>query len=308
MRLGWYILPIAAGVVIMALAAAGWMGQRSLLDALRGQPPEVVDHGRVGDPLQALGLPFQELMVPTELGPAPAWLVTGAQDAPFAAIFVHGIAGQRQDGYDFLGPLHRQGIPVLLISYRKDLAAPQPVQGLHTLGLDEWRDLEAAVRLMEAQGHRRVVLAAGSMGGAIVGAFLSNSTEAGAVVGLMLDAPLVDFPLTLQQIIADARIPLPGIVSALSIRALAMSHGIDLSLVRHIPVLADFRGPVMLAHGRNDNVVPIRTSLEILSRRHGATIWLPSDGGHLETSLLRPKEFATAIDATVDMIRAAADP
>jgi hypothetical protein len=49
----------------------------------------------VGDPRQALGLPFTEVRVPDELGPMPAWLIPGRTHT--WTIVVHGINSDRDD-------------------------------------------------------------------------------------------------------------------------------------------------------------------------------------------------------------------
>src|SRR5262245_56359533 len=67
------------------------------------KPERAEDIGYVGDPYTAFDYQFERVMIETELGLSPAWLiepesVSGAR----LAIFVHGIGGRRENGYRFL--------------------------------------------------------------------------------------------------------------------------------------------------------------------------------------------------------------
>ena len=149
-----------------------------------------------GDPGQAFGYRFEDVAVPDELGPMPAWLVPARSDT--WAIVVHGINATPQTGLRLLPTLRRAGLPALLITYREDLGAPPSPDGFHHMGLTEWRDLEAAARYAFAHGARRLVLAGYSMGGAIVTQFMQKSRLAKRVAGLVLDAPVLDWRGTLE--------------------------------------------------------------------------------------------------------------
>jgi hypothetical protein len=97
-----------------------------------------------GDPKQAFGIPFADMSIPDELGPMPAWSIPGRGDT--WAIVVHGINGTPEVGLRIVPALHRIGLPTLLIAYREDHGAPPSPDGLHHMGLTEWRDLQAAAR------------------------------------------------------------------------------------------------------------------------------------------------------------------
>ena len=123
----------------------------------------------------ARGLAFDEVAVPTSLGPCPAWHVPAAGDT--WVILVHGRGGTRREALRVLPTLHRAGHPALVITYRNDLEAPASPDGHDHLGDTEWLDVESAVRWARARGARRVVLFGWSMGGAIIGAFLDRSAR-----------------------------------------------------------------------------------------------------------------------------------
>jgi uncharacterized protein len=65
-----------------------------------------------GDPEGAFGLRSDEVRVPDELGPMPAWSIPGRGDT--WALVVHGINGTPQEGLRLVPTLHRAGLPTLL--------------------------------------------------------------------------------------------------------------------------------------------------------------------------------------------------
>jgi pimeloyl-ACP methyl ester carboxylesterase len=251
-----------------------------------------------GDPGQAFGLPFRDVDVPDELGPMPAWFVPARPggDRDTWAIVVHGINGTLQNGLRMVPTLHRAGLSTLLISYREDLGAPESPDGLHQMGLTEWRDLAAAARYALDHGARRLVLAGYSMGGAVVAQFMEHSPLASRIDGLVLDAPVLDWKETLELNASREGWP--------SITALPLEWAIDaridadwdsLDAHRH---LDDFQLPILLFHGDDDEVVPISGSedfAEELPRR--VTFYKAPRAGHCESWNVDPKLYEHRLSA-----------
>lgn len=209
-----------------------------------------------GNPRQALGLPFASVGIPDELGAMPSWLIPGRSRT--WAIVVHGVNRDRQVGLRIAPTLHHAGLPTLLISYREDLGAPPSPDGLHHMGLTEWRDLQAAVRYALAHGARRILLAGYSMGGALIAQFMERSPLAPRIAGLLLDAPALDWRSILEFHATQMGLP--------SFLALPVEWAIDVRIdpdwesldALHHP--EDFHLPILLFHGTEDTVVPISTS------------------------------------------------
>ncbi len=232
-----------------------------------------------GDPATALGIPSTTVSIRGELGAMPAWLVPGRGRA--WAIVVHGINSTPQTGLRVVPTLHRVGLPTLLITYREDLGAPSSPDGFHHMGLTEWRDLAAAARFALARGASRLVLVGYSMGGAIVAQFMQRSPLAREVDGLVLDAPVLDWQDVLAFNATEMGFP------ALAARPVEWAIGarIDadwesLDAARHPE---DFRLPILLFHGTEDDVVPISSSDEFaaeLPRR--VTYFRVPEAGHTE--------------------------
>jgi alpha-beta hydrolase superfamily lysophospholipase len=211
-----------------------------------------------GNPKQALGLTFSNVNIPDELGPMPAWFIPGRTDT--TAIVVHGINGNREGDLREVPALHLEGLGALLITYRGDVGAPRGPDGLHHMGLTEWRDLEAAVRYALARGAQRLVLVGTSMGGAITTQFMEHSSLAAHVAALVLDAPalswkaVLSFNATEMGLPSFAADPVEWMIGA---RIDADWNSLDALLHPNA-----FHLPTLLFHGTADKLVPIATSNE----------------------------------------------
>lgn len=232
----------------------------------------------VGSPA-ALGMPFSDVAVEGELGAMPAWRVPGRSST--WAIVVHGINSTPQTGLRMVPALHRAGLPSLLITYREDLGAPASPDGLHHMGLTEWRDLEAAARYALAHGARRLVLAGYSMGGAIVSQFMQRSELAPRVAGLVLDAPVLDWEETIS--FNATEMGLPGFSTLPVEWAIDARIAVDwesLEAARHPQA---FQLPILLFHGLDDDLVPISTSDDFAAELPDrVTYFRVPEAGHCE--------------------------
>lgn len=287
----------------LAVLFSTWFTHRLMVEVLSGDAfaaPEAgitdpLTLGYRGTPEQAFGLQFEEISIDTPLGTAPAWWVPGTSGSKTAAIFVHGIGGAREDGYPYLRDLHAAGLPVLLMTYRNDADAPASPEGLRLFGLTEWQDLQAAVTAVQARGIDRIVLVGASMGGGIIGQFLGHSTLADRVSAVILDAPALDFPMVLRHITDRLGLPLRSLGVPLAIPAFALTHGEYLGHAQVIPVLAAFRGPVLLFHGSADRIVPAGISFALLEARQGGTTFLHTRGDHLQSHRTEPERFSALL-------------
>jgi alpha-beta hydrolase superfamily lysophospholipase len=263
-----------------------------------------------GDPMQALGMPFDDVRVPGELGRMPAWQV-GAPASTWA-IVVHGINDNLQCGLRLLPELRREGLAALLITYREDLGAPPSPDGLHHMGLTEWRDLASAARYAVSHGARRLVLIGYSMGGSLVTQFMQHSRLASRVAGLVLDAPALDW----QEVLSfqASEMGLPGVAAKpveWAISARIDADWEDLDALDHPEAL---RLPILLFHGTDDEVVPISTSEDLAAELPGrVTYHHAPQAGHTEAWNVNPglyerrlRDFLRAIGAAGPRSRATA--
>ena len=217
-----------------------------------------------------LDLPWLDVVVDTELGPAPAWLVPAP--AEFAAeekwvIQVHGRAVRREETLRSVPVFHRAGYTALLVSYRNDGDAPRSLDYRYALGDTEWRDVDAALRFALDRGAREVILMGWSMGGATVLQTLTRSDLADRIRAVVLDSPVIDWITALQYQGTENRLPTPVSSGAL----LLLSRGwagfltgqkapVDLARLNIVANAAELSVPILLLHSADDGFVPVTAS------------------------------------------------
>ncbi len=254
-----------------------------------------------GNPRQTLGLPFTNVLVPDELGPMPAWLIPGRTHT--WAIIVHGINGDQQAGLRIAPTLHRDGLPAMLITYREDLGAPPSPDGLHHIGLTEWRDLQAAARYALSHGARRLVLIGYSMGGAIVAQFMERSPLAHRVGGLVLDAPALDWKSILE--FNAEQMGLPGFLATPVEWAIDARIDPDWGSLDALDHPEDFHLPILLFHGTEDKLVPISSSDAFAAELpHWVTYYRVAKAGHTESWNVDPSLYERRLTAFLHRIGA----
>lgn len=306
-KLSWFAAALAAAVLAYCLVI-GWQLSTGLKEmATVGGPftgvplqtadPLVLDYD--GDPQRAFGWPFETVAIDGELGALPAWVVPPAAGADARAadtwmVYTHGIGGRRENGYRFLSVARPLGITTLLYAYRNDAGAPRSPNGIYSFGLQEWRDLDAAVALARERGARRIILAAESMGGAIVAQFLRHSPHASAVTAAVLDAPALDLHQTLRHFVVASGLPLAEPVTWVATWITPRRVGIDLAETLTLPVFDTQPKFLFNAHGDTDGRVPISISDELKRRRPDST-YLRTHARHVESWSEDPQRYRDAL-------------
>jgi pimeloyl-ACP methyl ester carboxylesterase len=249
--------------------------RRIYIDAGDGAPAngaktDLSNDAFYGNPREALDLPFGEVSITGELGEMPAYLVPGTSKT--WVIYTHGKGASRTEGYRALRTLNALDYPGLLITYRNDEGAPADPTNQYGYGLREWKDLEAAVQYALDNGADDVVLAGWSMGGAITGQFLSKSPLAKDVRGVILDSPALDLPASIRLGASQRTLPLtpwaiPDVLTTAAMQVADWRYPTDVTDAVAIDPVVSFDGPVFLAHGTADTVVPVSVSDEVATRR-----------------------------------------
>lgn len=218
-----------------------------------------------------LGLEYEDVTLPLDVGPAPAWHVPAAGTT--WAIMVHGRGATRGEALRALPTAHALGLPSLLISYRNDGEAPGAPDGRYGLGMTEWRDVEVAIQYALDAGARDVVLFGWSMGGAISLLTADVSVLREHVRALVLDAPVVDWVDVLAYQARLNRIPSRvGRLGQLLLgrpwgrRLTGLAAPLDFKAMDWVTRAVELRTPTLILHSVDDDFVPVGPSLELAKR------------------------------------------
>jgi uncharacterized protein len=248
----------------------------------------------LGDPAAALGIPMHDVVVHGPLGPLPAWYFPGPRGTH--VIGVHGQNGTRKDVLRIVDVVHRIGFPALAITYRNDLGTVRDPSGYHRYGQAEWSDIEAAVRWSLAQGARSVVLAGQSMGGAVVAAFLAHSPLAPRVTRVVLDAPMLDLPATVDHQAGRHLLPAPLIWMAK--RIASARFGVDWPATSYLDETTWLQVPALVTHGEDDPRVPISISIRLSELKPSLVAVERFPGaGHLESWNIDRSRYTSLVES-----------
>lgn len=238
-----------------------------------------------GDPKSSLGIPYKNVDIDGQLGEMPAWQVDGAGSTWL--IFVHGIDGKRQGGLRPMPTIAATGIPSLYITYRNDVGAPKSPDGLFHLGDTEWRDLDAAVQYAKSHGAQKFILYGDSMGGSIVTQFIHRSKDADRVIGMVLDAPVLNWSGVLDN--QANRLKL-GLLAPLVLDFVSARANISLTSLDELDQTSAFTMPIILFQGLSDPLVPPAESKEF-AEKTGATYVPVPKAGHIQSWNVNPDSY-----------------
>lgn len=231
-----------------------------------------------GTPGTAHGLPYEDVLVTSDVGDLPTWRVPPSADAETEdwAILVHGRSAMREETLRALPVLHRLGFTSLVPMYRNDIGAPPSADGRYSLGLSEWRDVEAAMRYALAHGARRLVLVAWSMGGAIVLQALNRSDVSHRVHRVLLNGPVIDWGSVLAHQADLHFIPRPIdhlarslMRSRISRHLLHIAEPVDVAATNWVDRADELSHRIFIIHSATDETVPFGPSQDLSRRRPG---------------------------------------
>lgn len=239
------------------------------------------------DPLRAHGIEFADVSYRSDLGVNPAWLMEGTGST--WVLLVHGSGLTRRDALRPLPLIVEAGFQALVITYRNHPEAPADPSGRLHYGLTEWRDLEAAVEYVLAEGAEDVVLIGYSMGGGVVASFLYDSPLAERVRGVVLDAPMLDLGAAVDLGAENRSLPLIGLPIPDTLTATAkwiagVRYDLEWGRLDYLDEANGIDVPILLFHGAEDDIVPVETSDALAELRPGlVTYHRVDDAKHLES-------------------------
>ncbi|MCL1599308.1 MAG: alpha/beta hydrolase [Actinomycetia bacterium] len=251
-----------------------------------------------GNPLDALGIEYEDVVYPSDIGSFPAWFIPGTSDT--WAIIVHGKGASREEGLRLIPLLKDLGYPILVISYRNDIAEVRDPSGYHQYGKTEWVDVAAAVTYAEENGAVDHVLFGYSMGGGIVTSFLAQSPLRNRTKAAILDSPVLSFERTVDFQASRTTLPLlpitvPGPVTQFAKWISAWRFDIDWAATDYLSQTANLHAPMLIFHGTNDTSVPYATSAEMAESRPDIVTLVTTRATHTRSWNMDPEAYEKAV-------------
>lgn len=233
-----------------------------------------------GDPLSSHRIGFSDIVIPSEIGPHPGWFVDGRRST--WVLFVHGRGTDRlAESLRIIPSLVEQGFPVMVMAYRNDDEATASDSGMRTWGLEEWRDVEAAIELGERKGAQDFVVIGSGFGASIVSTYLHESDTIGLVSGAIYDSPVLD----LEGVVSDWALEegTSGVVSRVGRWLATVRFGIDWGALNQLEHAAEFDVPLLLMVGGDDPEVDPTVAEEFATvLGDGATFSRFEQAGHTD--------------------------
>jgi len=245
-----------------------------------GDPSRIDPDAFAGDPFTAHRIGWEPLVIPSEIGPHAGWFVDGRRST--WVVFVHGMGNDRlPESLRVLPTLVEQGFPVMVITVRNDIGATPSESGMRLWGLEEWRDVDAAIQLGLRKGAQDFVILGSGYGASIASTFLHESDQVGAVRGVIYDSPVVDLEGVVSRWSRESGTP--RIVGWLARRLATVRFGVEWNLLNQIDRASEFDVPMLILLGGEDPV-SYPTEIERFAEELGdrATRSRFEQGGHTD--------------------------
>jgi len=271
------------GLVALAVAPFGLAYRFALVYRARAgfprrQPPKVTPSD--------LGMPYETTVVRSGDLTLPAWFIPAKGGAPGPGIvLVHGWESARDRTLPMAVFLHAAGFHCLTFDVRGHGANPAETDPISAgeFGLDALAGYHA---ILERPEVTRAAISGHSMGA--IGAILAAAADPSVAAVVATSAPADPYRLT-RQTFRLARLPIPDVIAyplawlTTHVYVRPRHH-----VVREIDAsraIARYDGPILLAHGSEDVVVP-PAHLERLRRAATSARATESDPAPIETLVM----------------------
>lgn len=254
------------------------------------------------------GLEASDITIPTDAGPAPAWLIRPrAGSSTTWAIHIHGLGSPRAGTLRGVQVAAEIGLTSLVVTYRNDGEGPTTGSGRSTLGATEVDDVLAAVHYALAHGARRVILFGWSMGAAIALQLAADPGLRGIVAGLVLESPVLDWVSTIKS--NCVRSGLPAWTGSLSVpwldnrqlsRITGLGAPVGLRRFDWITRADELAAPTLILHGSADTSASFGVAAMLRDRRPDLVQLERFDADHTMTWNSDPERWRAAVTTVLD--------
>lgn len=196
-------------------------------------------------------------------------------------VFAHGFgdsrAGMPIASLQLAKKLTFEGYNVLMFDFRN---SGESNGKMTTIGYYETYDILAAVEFAKSKGSNQIGLLGWSMGAS---ASLLAAERSENVKAVIADSPFSDFNTYISEQFTYWT-KLPNQMSPFIVKTAETILGLDYDKVSPADAAAQMKNTetaIMLIHGKKDNAISYKHSLEIKEKNPHAELWLIQDAGHI---------------------------
>jgi alpha-beta hydrolase superfamily lysophospholipase len=258
-------------------------------------PPSFPDE--TPNPLDVLGLPYEEVSFPSEDGLVlRGWFVPAELDGAPVVVYAPATAHDQRSGLSLVPAFHQAGYHVLLFSYRGH-GLSEGKRGAFTYGAAESRDLDAAVRFLRETSRADQIALLGHSAGA-VSAILSASRNplVGAVIAVAPFTCVSDVWYTSRPELV------PSFVLDWALWVAEKRRGFDREEICPIKVIDRIAPrPLLIIHGTDDQrITESQVSSLFSAALEPKTLWLVEGASHSQVRSPVLEEMSEELIAFLD--------
>lgn len=209
----------------------------------------------------AADLRSTEVIIPTGLGPTPAWRIDAGEGDAWA-VHIHGMGSTRSGTLRGVQAAAAAGLTSLVVTYRNTAEGIRTGSGRPTLGLDETEDVAPALEYARTHGATRIVLFGWSMGASIALQLAHMPLWRRLVAGVVADSPVLDWRATLEANCSrsglppwSARLAYPWLTHPVLSRVTGLAHALDFDALDWTPA-GKLAVPLLILQGTADQSTP----------------------------------------------------
>jgi uncharacterized protein len=250
---------------------------------------------------------FEEVLIPTAYGAAPAWLFEG-KNADTWVIHIHGSWTDRSIMFRDVHAFSPLGFTSLVPSFRSDLEVSPPQAESSHLGQTEWRDVESAVAYAVAQGARRIILSGWSMGGTIALLTAERSAHRDRIAGIVLVGPVTSWRKTITAGAEAAGVPALGAGLVMSLlqappfaKMLGLDEPINFDALEWVDIPNRVSIPTLVLHSSADQEVPWEISAAFQCANPDTVTLIPlPEAHHTQEWNVSPHTFTNELTSWIN--------
>jgi pimeloyl-ACP methyl ester carboxylesterase len=217
------------------------------------------------------GLDGVDISIESENGPIPAWVIGDGTSATWA-LHIHGLGSTRAGTLRGVQVASELGLTSIVSAYRNSAEGPGVGSRRSTLGIDESRDVERAMKYASDHGAKRIVLFGWSMGANIALRLAHQSPWRHRIIAIVAESPVLDWRATLKENLTGYGLPAwtaslayPWLSLPPLARRIGLDHGIDLDALDWT-AHGRIHTPTLIMQGRDDRSTPWQLAERVADR------------------------------------------